>query len=131
PTYTNCRTKGVASGGVLYPISRYVAQLEGLKGDLSKVTVVAIAGPNAPVQTGFDGNNNPTLMPSCVSVPNEAQPGIRLRELLDATYGHFFSICNANFGDAWQPLIDQVSGGGCRGGYQCSTVTEGSICEPG
>ncbi len=130
PSFVNCRTKPTADGGVLYPISRYVSQLEGLKGDLSQVTVVAIAGPRVPVQTGTNSQSQDILLPSCVTGPVEGQPGIRLGEFLDATSGHFFPICNVSYDDAWQPFIDQVSGGGCRPGYQCSTVTEGPICEP-
>lgn len=130
PSYTNCQTKPVADGGVLYPISRYVSQLEGLKGDLSQVTLVAIAGPRTPVQTGKSPQNFDIILPSCLSGALEAQPGIRLGELLDATLGHFFSICNVNYDVAWQPFIDQVSGGGCRPGYQCTPASEGAICEP-
>ncbi len=130
PTYTNCRTMPAGDGGVLYPISRYVSQLEGLKGDLSQVTLVAIAGPRAPVQTGVNAQDMDIVMPSCVIADVEAQPGIRLGELLDATDGHFFSICNVNYDEAFGPLIDKVAGGGCRTGYQCTPATEGSICEP-
>ena len=130
PNYTNCRTKPIADGGVLHPISRYVSQLEGLKGDLSEVTLVAIAGPRAPVQTGTNPQSQDFLLPSCVVSGVEAQPGVRLGELLDATLGHFFSICNVDYDQAWQPFIDRVSDGGCRQGYQCTPATEGAICEP-
>lgn len=130
PSFTNCRTKPTADGGVLYPISRYVSQLEGLKGDLSKVTLVAIAGPRSPVQIGKNPQDQDIVLPSCLAGPVEAQPGIRLGEVLDAVLGHFFPICNVNYDEAWQPFIDQVSGGGCRPGYQCTSASEGAICEP-
>jgi hypothetical protein len=130
PAYTNCRTKPAADGGMLYPISRYISQLEGLKGDLSQVTLVAIAGPRTPVQIGVNAQDMDVVLPSCAIASVEAQPGIRLGELLDATGGHFFSICNVNYDEAWQPFIDHVSGGGCRAGYQCTPATEGDICEP-
>jgi hypothetical protein len=130
PSYTNCRTRPAADGGVLYPISRYVSQLQGLKGDLSKVTVVAIAGPDMPVLTTVNAQSQEELVPSCMGATAEAQPGIRLTELSDAVFGHFFSICNVDYGQALQPLVDQVSGGGCRGGYQCTAAVEGPICEP-
>jgi hypothetical protein len=128
---TNCRTRPLASDGTLYPIDRYVAQLQGVKGSLDQVEVVAVAGPPEPVATGLDGDQRPIVLSSCPGLTPDAEPGIRIHEFLDAVSGDHISICGAYAGELWNWLLSRVGGGGsCRSGYQCSTVTEGNICEP-
>ena len=124
------RAHGMQIKGITLFIFGGVAELGEEPETARTEFLVAIAGPRTPVQTGINPQDLDIVLPSCLSGALEAQPGIRLGEILDATLGHFFSICNVNYDLAWQPLIDQVSGGGCRPGYLCTPESEGAICEP-
>jgi len=81
---TDCRPR--EDSKYMYPVQEYIDFLKGLKDDPDKVIVAGIIGNPDPVRVDLDGDNNPTLQPSCgdPAIGKNADPAVRIATLLDA-----------------------------------------------
>jgi len=107
---------------LLYPISRYIGQLAGLR-DLGRIVVAAIAGPVTPSSSGvghdmiigLDDMSQPELQFSCMVVDGGAVPGIRVHSFVEAfntptnlgTWA-YTSICNPDYSQPLQGIGQQI-----------------------
>jgi hypothetical protein len=95
----------------LHPIHRYTELLGALR-DPGQLTVAAIAGPAADgaVTVGMDEYGQPAVLPSCISGPDGAAPGIRLRAFVEAfnepaaMSWAYTSICEPDYRGALQGI---------------------------
>jgi hypothetical protein len=129
PSFTNCVTTPAAEGGALHPLSRYVSQLEGLKGGLDDVYVLVVAGQSTPVVVLMDSNDKPTLGTVCTETSFDVEPGIRLGRFASDVGGELISACGLFAAETWSRLLKRVTGEGqCRSGYDCQETAAGRIC---
>jgi hypothetical protein len=107
-----CRS---AENGRLLRIADVAARLKALKTDPSKVLVAAIAGdPSpyvvklAPPQLKDDPHEWPYVEHSCTTTIHYADPGIRIKELVDSFAGNgtFQTACN----DTLEPAVSRIAG---------------------
>ncbi len=119
-TLSNCVS---AEDGVLTKVSDFVSFLKGLKEVPSQVLVAAIAGPVAPYIVGTTstalvsggGETQPAVMHSCTqatadpNVPEYADPGIRIKQWLDAFPNSVMdSICANDFAPAMTNIANVI-----------------------
>jgi len=103
---TNVRSRD-DPGALLHPVSRYINFLQGLK-DPQMLVIAGILGPviNNQITIGLDEYGQPKLMPSCSSVHGDAEPAVRIREVImafneeaDMSWA-MTSICSPTYTDA-------------------------------
>jgi hypothetical protein len=85
-----------ANGDFLWHPDIYVEFLRGLRPDPGRLLVAASAGNPEPVMVYRDGQQNPSVAASCVTVPTGwGYPSIRLRDVVTAfgEDGDLASIC--------------------------------------
>jgi hypothetical protein len=104
-----------AEDGRLLKVADVVAKIKALKPDPSKVLVAAIAGdPSpyvvkvAPPQLKDDPSQWPFIEHSCTTAIDYADPGIRVKEWVDAFAGVFLSICNDTFAPALMRIAEEI-----------------------
>jgi hypothetical protein len=106
------------TNGQLIPVQTIVDQIKGLKRDLGKILVAAVAGPPdpyhvilAPSQQGDPAPTWPQIDHSCVQSSGEfGDPGIRIKAFVDAfgSHGLFLPICGASFAPALQLIAQEI-----------------------
>jgi MYXO-CTERM domain-containing protein len=92
----------------VHPVLRYIDFLNALKQPPHQVIVAGLLGNPEPVAVTQDIDRM-TLEPSCSSANGDGVPAVRLRQVLDATNGIFYSICNDDLSDAMQQLSSAIS----------------------
>jgi hypothetical protein len=120
----NCQSN---ENGRLTRIGDFVDFFKSLKASPDDVIVAAITGPATPYSVELRPvrnrpagvtQNEPRILPSCMSTNGSAAPAVRIKQFVDAfgVNGTLESICDGDFSPAMARIGDKIAG---RVRHQC------------